>query len=211
MTKFKSNLTSFNQDREQKNLLLINSELATCKRQKISFQKIGSLAMYLQSKTGISRTTFTGNPKYKVLLLKFLTEQGVKSFDSYSDDDTPEMLKIKLIGLMIENKNIKNKCLRLETYIKDALLKSDGSRVVVSEGSAERSENNDIADTSMAIMSILDRLKDFLTIDLEKGQIEDLSAKPRDRVVVGGQRLKPFIKWLKENEEFLVKNSSSRK
>ena len=97
------------------------------------------------------------------------------------------MLKTKLIGLMIENKNIKNKCLRLETYIKDALLKSYGGRVVVSEGSAERSENNDIADTSMTIMLILDRLKDFLTIDLEKGQIEDLSAKPRDRVVVGGQ------------------------
>lgn len=211
MGKFKSNLTEYNNDREEKTLILINAELAACKKQKISFLKIGPLASYLQSKTGISRTTFTGNNKYKVLLLKFLAEQGVKSFHSFSDDDTPEMLKAKLTGLMIENQNIKNKCLRLEASIKDSLRKVDGNKEFVSESFNERSLNNDIADTSMAIMLILERFKDFLTINIEKGHIEDLSARPSDRVVVGGQRLKPFVKWLKDNEAFLVKISSRQK
>lgn len=199
------NIRRFNSEREARYIPLIKEELKKCKRMKLQFKSLGGLAEYLSGVTSIHRTTLSRNPRYKSLLAKHLGEQTCSGAAVGDSDAAPEILQARLLGARLEISNLQEKVRRLESFVRrngelPALDAIKGAEKV-SVG------NNDylaFVDTAMALTAVLERLRDSMSVDFSKRTIEDLAARPSERVVVGPERATPYLDWLQQQSALLL-------
>jgi len=193
------NIKQFNEQRERIFIPLIQNELQICKKRKMQFRSLGSLAEYIGSATNIHRTTLTRNPRYKILLATHFANQRGSVSEGSDDEVTQDILKARLLAHRLETSNLKEKVKRLEAFVKrssESNVLEARSLPVVTQG-----QNDYVAfvDTAMVLVALLERLKDTVTVNLAKQTLEDLSAPPSKRIIIGPERMKAFIEWEQEN------------
>ncbi len=202
-----ANIKKFNDEREQQALALIKSELAKCKKHKMVFKSLGAFAEYLSAITNIHRTTLMRNPRYKSLMADYAGIPEPQRSAVRDDAASPEVLRTRMLALKLENSNLQNKLKRLEGYIQqkgEVPEHSAPSKVVLSASGGGNSDYLAFVDTAMVLTALLERLKDSMVINFEKKSIEDLAARPSQRVVVGPERATAYLEWLKQQKHLLL-------
>lgn len=189
------NFKSHREDRQNSTVKRIQAELEKLDRRKIKYENARTLVADLADRLGIHRTTFGRNPKYEKLVLNFLAAQAGASTFVVNEDATPELLRAKLIdadmkfGMLQEQLTERDKAAaRADTA------SAEPTKLSVSEAHMA------YADTVWAMRAVIDRVNaggDLLEVDLDKGEIRDLSAAPGRQVIVSGPRLRPFLDGLR--------------
>lgn len=208
-----SNLRQFNEEREQKYCLALKLSLEKTRKRKIRFSTLGNLAEYVSSNTGIHRTTLTRNPKYRMQLLAHLgAQKGGVEFVS-DDDSSPDMLRAKLVASRLEVSNLKQTVKRLKRLL-------GAEKSVVTAGSANDKQTgssngqDDIhlkfVDTAMLLVMVLERVKDSISVNFSARSIDDLAARPSERMIAGPARAKAFIEWFEENRSILFDSNNQQ-
>jgi len=202
-----ANIDKFNDEREQRALALIKSELAKCKKHKMVFKSLGALAEYLSAVTNVHRTTLMRNPRYKSLMAEYAGIPEPQRSAARDDDASPEVLRSRMLALKLENSNLQDKLKRLEAYIQrngEVPVRSVPTEVVLSASDGGNSDYLAFVDTAMVLTALLERLKDSMVINFEKKSIEDLAARPSQRVVAGPERATAYLEWLKQQKHLLL-------
>lgn len=201
--KGKDNFKAFRASKQQSAQEILRTELEKARRRKMPYPDKATLVSDMAERTKLHRTTLVRNPRYHRLLLEFLaTQAGGSTFVSESDAP-PELLRAKLIDAQMEIGSLREQLAdigRAEAR-KPSSTNSEGLRLTESAAHAA------FSDTVWALREVLDRLNldgDVFEVDTNRCEIRDLAAAPGRRVVVAGQRLRPFIealRTLKEQEQ----------
>lgn len=195
------NLRKFNEQRERDALMLIKKELVRCQKHRLSFKSLGALADYLATSTGIHRTTFMRNPRYKILLTECGVAKGIRDSEVCDQNASPELLRARLLALQLENSNLKQKLQRIEARVKT--LEAQSKAMILPALDGGNSDYLAFVDTAMALTALLRRLNDSISIDFEKRTIEDRAARPSQRIVVGPERTTAYLDWIEQNKDRL--------
>lgn len=179
------NIVKFNEGRSRHILPLIEDELRLMRRRKREFGSVGTLADEVGRAIGTHRTTLLRNPRYKALLLEYLAGLPGAALRVSDDTNDSAVLRVKLASTKAQLVNLRETVKQLT-----AILEHQERPV---EGVAARTA---YADVAMVLVGILDRCSSFLTLDVERRQLIDLSARPSDRVVADAERLGEFCEWL---------------
>lgn len=200
------NLRRFNDQRGKQYIVALKHELEKVRKANIQFAKLGALSKYIAPRAGIHRTTLTRNPKYRMLLLSHLaTQKGV--VHAISDDDaSPELLRAKLLASRLEISSLRGAVSRLKRALnvtEEGGDSDDGGGRVVIRNDNQHSYRLKFVDTAMVLMLVLERLKDSILVNRDSRTIEDLAARPSERIVAGPKRTIPFMDWYEQNCDLL--------
>lgn len=203
VSKGRDNFKAFRATKQQSAQKILSDELAKARRRKMPYPDKATLVSDMAERTKLHRTTLVRNPAYHRLLLEFLATQAGGSTFVSDKDAPPELLRAKLIDARMEIGSLREQL--AEVGRADAGKRSDASpeKLRLSESAAHAA----FSDTVWAFREVLDRVNldgEVFEVDLKRCEIRDLAAAPGRRVVVAGQRLRPFIealRTLKEQEQ----------
>lgn len=193
------NFKAFRAAKQETSLELLRMELNKARRRKMPYPDKATLVSDMAERTKIHRTTLARNPLYHRMLLEFLAGQTGGSTFVSDRDAPPELLRAKLIDAQMEIGALKEQ-LAARDRATAASTALPGSTNALSASEAHVA----FADTVWAMRAVLDRINadgDVFEVDLDKGEIRDLAAAPGRRVVVVGQRLRPFLEALRRLKE----------
>jgi hypothetical protein len=176
-------------------LELLRKALKTIKKSKKRFTDISSVVYEISKLTDLHRTTLTRNSAYREEILKFLVGQPGASTFVIPDDATPELLRAKLLDAQLQISQLMAKQEKRE--------KQERARAINESNSTPASQVA-FSDTVSAFRAVLERINSphtIFNVDLDRGEIIDLAADATHRVVVSGQRIKPFIEALRRLKE----------
>ena len=134
------------------------------------------------------------------MLLEFLGGQAGATTFLLDKDASPEMLRAKLIDAQMEIGRLQVALLGADRVDAAKALAANQASPQLSESAAHSA----FVDTVWAMRAVLDRVNlDGLVfeVDLERCEIRDMAAAPGRRVVVDGQRLRPFVEALRKLTE----------
>lgn len=194
------NFRAFRAAKQEISVKLLRSELEKARRRKMPYPDKATLVSDMATRTKIHRTTLVRNPLYHRILLEFLAGQSGGSTFVADKDAPPELLRAKLIDAQMEIGALKG---QLAARDREAA----ASSALTGIGTAAMSESDAYVayvDTVWVLRTVLDRINldgEIFEIDLDKGEIRDLAAAPGRRVVVAGQRLRPFLDALRRLKE----------
>ena len=191
-----TNIRRYNTEREERFIPLIKENLKKCKLRKVQFESLGSLTEYISSVTDIHRTTLTRNPRYKVLLTAHIAAQRGAC--------VPVSLETKLLTAQIEISNLQEKLRRLEVFIAKSGNKPSLDAPKQTSDAAGAQDYLAFTDTAMALAFVLERFKDTIKVDFSKKTIEDLSARPSQRIIAGPERASAYVDWLQEHRKVFL-------
>ncbi len=201
--KGKDNFKAFRTTKQQSARDVLHTELEKARRRKMPYPDKATLVSDMAERTKLHRTTLVRNPVYHRLLLEFLATQAGGSTFVSDNDAPPELLRAKLIDAQMEIGSLRERI-------------ADAGRVEAGKASGSNSEGLRLtesaahavfSDTVWALREVLDRINldgEVFEVDMTRCEIRDLAAAPGRRVVVAGQRLRPFIeamRTLKEQEQ----------
>lgn len=211
---YKNNFSDFQDELVTTRVRLIESQLKILKKSKVKVKKISNLAelvaVHLSSvqNSPCSTSTLLRNEKYKGLLKKFMAERDRPS--QKTDDDSLSALPLHV---RIELSNLRNEVARLKMYIgkneKGVSELDEYNTVSLLERPATAGHEIGIdkleiafAQSCQIIRSLLSYWKDYMGIDVVKGEIVDLSFRRTDprSVIVASDAAKEFFEWLKKSE-----------
>ena len=201
--KGKDNFKAFRATKQLSAQELLRTELEKARRRKMPYPDKATLVSDMAERTKLHRTTLIRNPVYHRLLLEFLATQAGGSTFVSDNDAPPELLRAKLIDAKMETGSLREKLAdigRTEAG-KSSRANPEGLRLTESAAHAA------FSDTVWALREVLDRMNldgEVFEVDINRCEIRDLAAAPGRRVVVAGQRLRPFIealRTLKEQEQ----------
>lgn len=181
---------NFKQSRDAKqeaNVRRLSAELKKARSRKVSYPDERALIYDMADRVGIDRTTLKRNGRYYQLLLAFLAAQAGGPALLTDKDAPPEILRAKLIDADMEIGQLRYD-----------LSKAKASAAKVNDTSALTSSaaHAAFADTVWVLREVIERVNadgETLVIDLQRGEIRDLSAPPSRQVVVSGARVRPFM------------------
>ena len=186
------NIRRFNLDRSERNLFLVEQELKLCKKRKLQFQSAGLLATYLSDVTGVHRTTFSRNKKYRNLIFIYVgTQPGAASI---VDDETndPWILKAKLASTQAELGSAKQEVKKLNAVLKRV-------ENPIAHTITGNHADVDFSNVCVVLAQVITRAETF-SVNTKDGTLVDLAARPSDQIVATSQRVSSFIRWVKANE-----------
>lgn len=202
-----ANIKKFNEKRTEITFSKVEKEIERCKKYKMKFVSLANLVEYIGSVTKVHRTTLTRNLQYKRLLAEFAGLQGRQAADISDEDAPPEVLRARILALKLEISNVNDKLRRLEAYIQQRG-ESSAPSVPAEQMLSAPSDNNSnylaFVDTAMALTALLERLKETIVINFMSKTIEDLAARPSQRVVVGSERATTYLEWLQRQKHLLL-------
>jgi hypothetical protein len=197
-----ANLDGYNEARTCINEKKVAAALATCERQKLKFESISAFATYLQDVTSIHRTTLLRNTRYRDPIEVAMGGPIQDDFTVPDDELTEPMLRTRLLALRAECSVLRGK---LDTRNGRATREDERQARQAPESMLEHgSQFEDFSNTAIALLAILSRLRDSVTIDYASGEVLDLAAKPSERVIVGANRTSAFVNWAKKNPQLLL-------
>lgn len=192
------NFSRFREERLSTKLLLIEFELNKQRKRRIQYPDMTSLVAYISEKTGIHRTTLSRNSAFKSALLNYLASQPGASNTVRDEDATPELLKAKLFDARLEIRNLKNQVHILSKRIEKLGEDVNADDISINKNKKEPDWYLAFSDTAMLLKLLIDRLNqdgETIQIDLNKNQVNDLSAPSRDRIIAGPERARWFIDY----------------
>ena len=195
-----SNLDAYNAKRSEHGVFLLEDELRLCTKHKLSFKTAGLLASYVSGRIKIHRTTLTRNPTYKgMLLAHFARQPGIVARTPDSTTDSA-VLQAKLAVSKLETSNARSALSRASAQTDHQLKKVRDELVPPIEAAS-------YGHLAMVVVLLLHRFPEFLQLDVERFELQDISAKPSERLIAGKDRLKSFVRWLEMNRANpMVKN-----
>lgn len=187
-----SNIERFNAERHIAYESKVLHELATLDKKKVRFDCLGALAMYLQERTGVHRTTLTRtSSSYRHLLLKYLADQpGAIGFVKEASLDASG-LRVRVALQSTEIGRLRRRVRQLELQLQ-AVAAPDG-----------KSQMNDVSSAYVLVCELIRRAETFI-VDKSASTIIDLAAPPGQRQVCGSERVRPFLVWLGANRALPV-------
>ena len=198
-----ANIRTYNKKRSGNNISRIKVELENCKKKRMQFNSLGSLAAYLQSVTQIHRTTFIRNSSYKILLANHLADKKGIAHGVADEHASALILQARLLAGRLEISNLKQHVRRLDAFIEKSGQESPPSELTAKISLVGTGDFQCFVDTAMTLVAVLDRYKETISIDFLKREIIDRAARPSSRVIVGPNRTTAFIEWLDKNRHFL--------
>jgi len=111
-----------------------------------------------------------------------------------------EVLRVQNLALELENSNLKEKVKQYEASEMRRKTKLLAGKVLPPSVS---DDYRAFVDTAMALATVLYRQREIMKLNPDTQCIEEIGGRPSERLIVGAQRLGPFIKWRQENDEFL--------
>lgn len=192
VSKGTDNFKAFRAAKQEAALALLRAELEKARRRKMPYPDKATLVSDMAERTKIHRTTLVRNPLYHRLLLQYLGGQAGASVHVADKDAPPELLRAKLIDAQMEIGRLKDALASAEHSKASAALNNGVGALSVSEAASHAA----FADTVWALRAVLDRVNCdgvVFEVDLERCEIRDMAAAPGRRVIVDGQRLRPFV------------------
>jgi hypothetical protein len=187
------------------NLRLIEHVLEKQRKRRIPYPDLSALAADVAERTGLHRTTLTRKgSKYLKSLLTYLAEQPGASTTVRDEDATPELLRAKLYDARLEIRILKNRLALADSTRQAGPASLSGEPSDTAKAAPSQDWYLAFADTAMALKLLVDRLNqvdETVRIDTAEKQILDLSAPPRDQVVVASSRARWFIDFYKKLSE----------
>jgi hypothetical protein len=178
---------------------LITHELEKQAKRRIPYPSLSVLVADISDKTGLHRTTLSreGSP-YLRLLLSHLARQPGASALVHDDDASAPLLKEKLYDARLENRTLRN---QLETASRRLARDAGANEQETPAGPPANDWYLAFADTAMLLKMLIDRFNqddETVRVDVERKQLLDLSASPRNRVVAGPERVRWFADFYKK-------------
>lgn len=184
------------------NLRVIEHVLEKLRKRRVTYPDVQALAADVSERTGLHRTTLTRDgSNYLKPLLTYLAEQPGASMAVRDEDATPALLRAKLVDTRLEIRTLKNRLALAEKAIQDGQTHSGEQSPRIAESKPSQDWYTAYADTAMALKLLIDRLNQIdetVRIDIAGKQIIDLSAPPRDQVVVASSRATWFVDFYKK-------------
>lgn len=190
------NFKAFREAKQESALELLRLELRKAHRRRIPYPDKKTLVAEMSERTKIHRTTLTRNPLYHRMLLEFLGAQAGASLHVSAKDAPPELLRAKLIDAEIEISALVKQVADLHRAL-TSKCEADNSPAPPVPASAVHAA---FVDTVWVLREVLERINAdgaLFEVDVERGEIRDLSAPPGRQGVVAGQRLRPFLDALR--------------
>lgn len=217
MTKSSPTKNSFSDYQEKlvkSRVSLIARHLGVLKKTKVEVKRISHLAALLAThlsnvqNSPCSASTLLRNQDYKVLLSRFMGERGgiakQKNFDRL--EALPLHLRIELSNLRSEVDRLKKYIGKLETEVGN-VDGYKGQALLADPAEAEReSQTNKLelafAQSCQIVRTLLNYWKDYMGVDISRGEIIDLSFRRSDprSAIVEAQAAKEFFAWLNKSE-----------
>lgn len=201
--KGKDNFKAFRATKQQSAQELLHTELEKARRRKMPYPDKATLVSDMAERTKLHRTTLIRNPVYHRLLLEFLATQAGGSTFVSDNDAPPELLRAKLIDAQMEIGSLREQIADIGRAEAGKASRANPEGLRLTESAAHAA----FSDTVWALREVLDRVNldgEVFEVDMNRCEIRDLAAAPGRRVVVAGQRLRPFIealRTLKEQEQ----------
>jgi hypothetical protein len=198
--KGKDNFKAFRASKQKSAQEILHNELEKARRRKMTYPDKATLVSDMAERTKLHRTTLVRNPVYHRVLLEFLATQAGGSTFVSDNDASPELLRAKLIDAKLEIGSLRKQLADIgrNEAGNPRGIKPQGLRLTESAAHAA------FSDTVWALREVLDRVNvdgEVFEVDLNRCEIRDLAAAPGRRVVMAGQRLRPFIEALRTLKE----------
>lgn len=194
--KGQDNFKAFRETKQQSTQEILRAELVKARRRKMRYPDKATLISDMAERTKLDRTTLVRNSVYYGMLLRFLATQAGGSTFVSDDDAPPELLRAKLIDAQMESGRLRT---QIANTTRAELGKASGAGpdgVRLPESAAHAA----FSDTVWALREVLERVNldgEVFEVNIDRGEICDLAAAPGRRIVVSGQRLRPFMEALR--------------
>lgn len=201
--KGKDNFKAYRATKQQSAQEILRTELEKVRRRKMPYPDKATLLSDMAERTKLHRTTLVRNSVYHRMLLEFLATQAGGSTFVSDNDAPPELLRAKLIDAQMEMGRLRE---QIAIMNRAGLTKASGANpdgLRLPESAAQAA----FSDTVWALREVLERVNldgEVFEVDIDRCEIYDLAAAPGRRIVVSGQRLRPFIgalRTLREQEK----------
>jgi hypothetical protein len=180
------NFKGFREAKQAASFELLRTELLKARRRKMVYPDESALVNDMAERTNIHRTTLIRNSRYHRLLLEFLASQAGGSTLVEDKDAPPELLRAKLIDAQMEIGHLRRELDKARAGT------GQPGQPALSSSAAHAA----FADTVSVLREVLDGINaegETMVVDLQRGEIRDLSAQPGRQVVSSGARVRPFI------------------
>ena len=185
--------------RIEANKRLIAHELEKQAKRRILYPSLPALVGDIANRTGLHRTTLSRNGSpYLRMLLSHLAQQPGASALVDDQDASAALLREKLYDARLENRVLRNQA---DTAGRRSTLDERKSGQSSSGGPAPSDWYEAFADTAMLLKLLIDRFNqddETVRVEVEKKQLLDLSAAPRDRIVAGPERVRWFADFYRK-------------
>jgi predicted RNase H-like nuclease (RuvC/YqgF family) len=210
----RNSFSAYQEEIVKSRLCLIERQLEMLRSSKVEVKKISHLARLVAAhlssvqNSPCSTSTLLRNEHYKELLKGFMVERSGLSKESDFDrlGKLPLHLRIELSNLRSEVGRLKKYIEKLEREVnQDDVFKVH--RHLAEPVDAERDSHINRLDLAFAqscqvVRTLLNYWGDYMGIDINRGEIIDLSFKRTDprSVIVVSKAAKEFFEWLKNSE-----------
>lgn len=199
VSKGTNNFKEFRDEQVESNARLIDAVLKRVRKRKHPYPDLSVLVADIAERTGIHRTTLTRNPKYHKKLLDHLAAQPGATIFVSDKDATPELLKAKLFDARLELKNLRDRLAAAEAQLANV----KNSDAMINNAMADGMPNWNLAfsETATLLRLVLERMNsefEVMKVDIESGEILDISAPKDQRLVARGSRTRAFIEFHKK-------------
>lgn len=189
------NFKIFRERKVAGNMLLVRAALERSRKRKQPYPKLSVLVSDMAERTGIHRTTLTGNPAYLKELLTYLASQPGASYAVSDEDASPELLRAKLLDMRLEIKKL-TKQVAESKKIMDA---SQDKFPLVANASADTPDwYLAFSNTAMTLKLLIEKLNsefEIIRVDFQTAEILELSAPRGRQLIAGGDRTRSFIEF----------------
>lgn len=187
----------------QSNLRLIRDELERARKRKLPYPNLSVLVADISDRTQIHRTTLTRNAQYRKVLLDYLAMQPGAAATVPDKDASPEMLRAKVLELRLELTTLRRRVATLEAQASSAT--ETPAQLPSTHGTQGPAEQPDwylaFSNTAILLRLVLDRLNgefEVIRVDIDTGEILELSAAPGRQLIASGDRTRAFIEFYRK-------------
>lgn len=194
--KGQDNFKAFRAIKQRSAQEILRAELEKARRRKMPYPDKATLVSDMAERTKLHRTTLVRNSVYHRMLLEFFATQAGGSTFVSDNDAPPELLRAKLIDAQMESGRLRT---QIANTTRAELRKASGASpdgLRLPESAAHAA----FSDTVWALREVLERVNldgEVFEVNIDRSEICDLAAAPGRRIVVSGQRLRPFMEALR--------------
>ncbi|AXI48076.1 hypothetical protein C1J03_19975 [Sulfitobacter sp. SK012] len=181
-----------------KNKASVEGELAKLKEARANFESITALSQAIAKATGLTDVTIRRNKAYRVLIIKYINEQGGKSGYMSRAEAELNKLRHKVTELELRLSNASADNGRLQAFISKMQDSESSTPQIEAASSIEDHEvdwEQDCHRTYSLVQAILSRA--FFEINFAKNTIEDRTGIEENEIIAGANISQPFIGWCK--------------
>lgn len=181
-----------------KNKNRIEEEILKLKIKRAKFDSITALSQAISTATGLTDVTLRRNKLYRILLIKYINEQGAKSGYMSRAEVELNKLRHKVMELELRLSNISADNDRLRAFIgrmKDAECSTSNFPSIISGKERPGNWEQERLRTYHLVNALVSHA--YYEVNFDKNTIEDRTEIGENAVVAGSNLAQPYVEWCK--------------